>query len=134
MSLPSWAEFYKDETIVNECFVNCGWFYDERTVLTQVKAFLIENKFEYDYFSAYGEKFHLTLSQIDIRLQELKQESELQYSKWKQNLDSNKDNSDISVVSRELPKEINTLADCIAGVQPMQSVNCKIFTLRTMYE
>lgn len=134
MSLPSQAGFYKNDVRVNECFVNCGWFYDERNVLEQVKQFLIENKFDYDYFSAYGEKFQLTLSQIDTRLQELKQESKLNYSKWKQMRDSKTDEAVIPIVKRELPEETKLLLDSIAGVQPMQSSNGKIFTLRTMYE
>lgn len=63
MSLPTTAHFYLesdlgDDVLVNSCFVNCGWWYDERETKREIIEFLNkEDKFQWDYVKVYGKHF-----------------------------------------------------------------------------
>lgn len=76
MSAPTWAIFYKEENpdMVSQCFVNTGWFYDESRVLKQIDEHLQNNDFDYDYFTVYGDVYHLNREEIQVRIVNLEVE------------------------------------------------------------
>lgn len=73
MSAPSWAIFFKDNEpeMINQCFINTGWYFDEAYVLNQIKEYLDSNDFEYDFFRAYGKDYRIKRDEIAGKIVEL---------------------------------------------------------------
>ena len=76
MSAPAWATFFKENQaeMIQNCFINTGWVFDEAKFLRQISEYLQENEFDYDYFVAYGEKYYLQRDELQVRIAELQVE------------------------------------------------------------
>lgn len=76
MSAPAWATFFKKDNpeMIQNCFINTGWVYDEAKFLSQISEYLQENNFDYDYFVAYGERYELQRDELQVRIAELQVE------------------------------------------------------------
>lgn len=116
MSAPSWAIFFKDNEMVGQCFVNCGWTYDEARTLNQVLEHLKSNDFEYDHFKAYGVEYKLQRDEIPGKIVQLQIEARDAWNKRKQEILDSK--HEIAIVERDIP---NLSASEILDVQPMRT-------------
>lgn len=127
MSLPTQAIFIKDNEAVGQCFVNCGWTYDEVSSLKQVADYLKRNPLEYDYFRVYNENYSFNLKEIAEYIILIDEENERirkeykakiqEYYKTREELGI--DSPVIGMIRRTIP---SVIAEEILSVQPMNII------------
>ena len=126
MSLPSYVNFYdKNDVFLGNNFINCGWVYDEESVLKSINI-ISENFPEWNRAVAYGEEYfkdtleltfwHVAALRINHRKDREKRFNANPLEKIH-----------IPVMARNAK---GLISEDIVGVQPMKESTGKVFTLK----
>lgn len=110
MSAPSRAIFHKNNEVIDECFINCGWFYDELKTLKQIFDYIQTKPIDYDKFVAYGVSYELTKKELFYKIKELEEERR---NEIKKNVE------EIKEISIPASSKIDINSSDILDVQPM---------------